>query len=133
MDLSKMPIPPRDYRELIAKLRDAERWQSLTPKERATLADLAERKLKFPIGQPESHGAAIRRRMMAREVVTQSAINGRGGYETALLDVAKCFDVDTGEVREAIRRTRKEIGAENWEYWKKRQRELVAEVRADMA
>lgn len=131
MDLSKLGVPPRDYRELIEKLRDPEQWQSLTPTERATLADLAERKLSLPDGQPASTDARLTRRMMAQELVTLTALYGRGGYESALRDVAEAFGVPPAKVKEATKETRRQMGATNWNHWKKRQQELIAKVKAE--
>lgn len=68
---------------------------------------------------------------MAREVVTLTVYYGRGGSEAALADVADTFGVDRGAVKEAIRWTRDEMGEENWEHWKRRQQELISEVRAE--
>lgn len=131
MDLAKVGVPPRDYRELIQKLRDPDRWQLLTAIERETLADLAERNKTRPRGRPKSTDGRLRSRMMAREVVTLTVYYGRGGSEAALADVADTFGVDRGAVKEAIRWTRDEMGEENWEHWKRRQQELISEVRAE--
>ena len=128
---SPQPVAPRDYRALIEKLRDPDQWQSLTPIERETLAALAERKLPLPTGQPETYRELLRRRIMARELVTLAAVYGRGGYESALRDVAEAFDTSPEKVKDATRRTRDEMGADSWAQWKKRQQAMIAEMKAE--
>ena len=127
MDLDDMEPLPRDWRDLIDKLRHPEAWRKLTTGERRVLADLAQSKRKLP-KDAVSYRTHFHRIALAHMYAWLRA-SGEG-YDAALALAAEGEGVTEAQVKKAIRHFIASYGAERWAEYQESQRRAVTEWRA---